>query len=137
MNTDTNQAKIIQGHEVENNQKQTFYFTWTPKEQDKDGNWKLLQKIEGVKMDFTISGSKVSYDSTKESTGNNPLGDFFKVLVGSEFTVTLDKNLKATKIEGSGEFLKKLIGQNKQMETLLKQILSKETLKEMHGPTLH
>ena len=135
MTTDTTQTMMIQGNKVENIQKQTFYFSWTPKEQDKDGNWKLLQKIEGVKMDFTISGSKVSYDSTKESTGNNPLGDFFKVLVGSEFTVTLDKNLKATKIENTGEFLKKLIGQNQQMETLLKQILNEETLKEMAGPT--
>lgn len=135
MTTETNQTMMIQNNKVENQQKQTFYFSWTPKSEDKDGNWTLTQKIEGVKMDFTISGAKVSYDSTKESTGNNPLGDFFKVLVGSEFTVTLDKNLKATKIEGSGDFLKKLTGQNPQMETLLKLILNEDTLKEMAGPT--
>jgi hypothetical protein len=135
MTTETNQTMMIQGNKVENQQKQTFYFSWTPKSEDKDGNWTLAQKIEGLKMDFTISGSKVSYDSTKESTGNNPLGDFFKVLVGSEFTVTLDKNLKATKIDGSSDFLKKLTGQNPQMEPLLKSILNEDTLKEMAGPT--
>lgn len=135
MTIDTVQNMVIQGSKVDNVQKQTFYFVWTPKEQDKEGNWVIKQKIAGVKMDFSIGGSKVSFDSTKESTGNNPLSDFFKQLVDSEFTITLDKSYKATKIEGGPEFLKKLTGQNPQMEALLKQILNEESLKEMAVPS--
>jgi hypothetical protein len=63
------------------------------------------------------------------------LSDFFKALVGSEFTLTIDKDMKVTKIDGRDEFLKKLSSPNQQMEPLLKQILSDESLKQMADPT--
>src|SRR5262249_18535561 len=75
------------------------------------------------------------YDSTKEASGNNPLNDFFKALIGSEFTLTLSPDLKVTKIEGREEFIKKLVKANPQMEQLLNQILSENALKEMSDPT--
>jgi hypothetical protein len=135
MSVDTTQNLKIMGSDVKNVQKQTFTFSWTPKDQDKDGNWTLKQKIEAVKMDFNLSGQPVSYDSTKESSGSNALGDFFKVLVGSEFTITLDKSNKVTKVEGRDDFLKKLTSANPQMEPLLKQILSEDALRDMADPT--
>jgi hypothetical protein len=136
MSSDTTQNMKVAGSDINNSQKQTFYFSWTPVEQDKDGNWILKQRIEGVKMKIEISGSPpIDYDSTKETAATTPLGDFFKVLVGSEFKLTVDKDMKVTKIEGRDEFIKKLGGANPQMEPLLKQILSEDALKEMADPT--
>jgi hypothetical protein len=136
MSSDTTQTMKVAGSDIKNSQKQTFYFSWTPKEQDKDGNWVINQKIEGVKMKIEISGSPpIDYDSTKEGAASTPLGDFFKVLVGSEFKLTVDKDMKVTKIEGRDDFIKKLGGANPQMEPLLKQILSEDALKEMADPT--
>jgi hypothetical protein len=136
MSSDTTQNMKVAGSDIKNVQKQTFYFSWTPVEQDKDGNWILKQKIEGVKMKIEISGSPpIDYDSTKEGAATTPLGDFFKVLVGSEFTLTIDKDMKVIKIEGRDDFIKKLGGANPQMEPLLKQILSEDALKEMADPT--
>jgi hypothetical protein len=138
MASETTQNMKVQGSEIKNTQKQTFYFSWTPIEQDKEtGNWKIKQKIDGVKMSIEISGSPpITYDSTKtEGAANTPLGEFFKVLVNSEFTLTVNKDMKVIKVEGRDDFIKKLGAANPQMEGLLKQILSEEALKEMADPT--
>src|SRR4029077_19432452 len=90
---------------------------------------------EGLRMEIEIGGKKISYDSTKESGPTNPLSDFFKALAGSEFTVTIDKNMKITKIEGRDEFLKKLVKGNQQMAPLLQTILPDEALKQMSDST--
>jgi hypothetical protein len=122
---------------VKQTQKQTFFFSWTPDKQEGD-TWVLVQKIEGVQMDIDIGGSKITYDSLAGAAPAtaNPLSEFFKQLVGSEFKVTLDmKTLKVTKVEGRDEFLKKLVGANPQMKPLLDQILSENALKEMAEPT--
>jgi len=135
MTTETNQTMKVMNNDVKQTQKQTFYFSWTPKKVEKD-KVELEQKIEGVAMDIDIGGSKISYDSTKDTTANNPLGDFFKALVGSTFTVTLDPvKLRVTDVSGRDEFLKKLVAANPQMKPLLEQILSKDALKEMAEPT--
>ena len=133
MTTDTNQKMTVMGMEINQKQKQTFYFSWEPLE-EKDGTWKIKQKIIGLKMDIQIGGTPINYDSTKDATGVNPLSDFFKNLVGAEFTLTIDKDMKVTKVEGRDEFLKKLSGSNQQMEPLLKQILSDDALKQMADP---
>jgi hypothetical protein len=134
MTTTTDQTMKVMGSDIKQNQEQTFYFSWTPVKQDGD-NWVLKQKIEGVKMRIVIGGTPIEYDSTKEGQTQSALGDFFKALVGSEFTLTVDKNLKVTKIEGRDEFLKKLTQANPQMDALLKQILNEDALKEMADPT--
>jgi hypothetical protein len=134
MTTKTDQTMKVMGSDIKQSQTQTFIFSWTPVKKDGD-NWVIKQKIEGVKMRIEIGGTPIEYDSTKESQGASALGDFFKALVGSEFTLTLDKNLKVTKIEGRDEFLKKLTQANPQMDALLKQILNEDALKEMADPT--
>lgn len=134
MSTDTKQTMKVMGMDITQNQKQTFILSWTPKEQDKDKNWIVVQKIEGVKMDIEIGGNKITFDSTKDTGAGNPLADFFKALVGSEFKLTISPQMKVTKIEGKDEFIKKLISANQQMEPLLKQILSDEALKQMADP---
>jgi hypothetical protein len=134
MTTETKQTMKVMGMDIAQNQKQTFIFAWTPKDQDKDGNWTIQQKIEAVKMDIDIGGNKVAYDSTKDTGTANPLADFFKALVGSEFTLTVSPDGKVTKVEGRDEFLKKLVTANQQMEPMLKQILSDDALKQMAEP---
>jgi hypothetical protein len=135
MSSNTEQEMTVAGSKITNKQKQNFIFSYKVLDVDKDGNIVVRQKIEGVKMDIEISGSpKISYDSTKTDAGTSPLGEFFKVLVGTEFKLTLGKDLKVTKVEGRDDFIKKLGGTNPQMEPLLKQILSEEALKEMAEP---
>jgi hypothetical protein len=135
MSTKTDQNMKILNSEPKQTQNQTFYFSWTPVKQEGD-NWIIKQKIEGVTMEIDIGGTKINYDSLKDTNANNPLGEFFKALVGSEFTLTLDtKDQKITKIEGRDEFVKKLGQANPQMQPLLNQILSEQALKDMAEPT--
>jgi hypothetical protein len=134
MTTTTKQTMKVMNSDVVQNQTQTFIFSWTPIKQENEG-WVIKQKIEGVKMSIDIGGQAIKYDSTQDTNATNPLGDFFKQLVGSEFTLTLDKDMKVTKVEGRAEFIKKLVQANPQMEPLLNQILSEQALKEMADPT--
>jgi hypothetical protein len=136
MTTKTNQEMKVMGMTINQTQEQTFVFSWTPKEQ-KGKEWIVTQKIEAVNMKIEIGGNKIEYDSNKGDNTNNPLSDFFKALVGSEFTLTIDPSAadnKVTKIEGREEFVKKLTTANNQMEPLLKAILSDDALKQMADP---
>jgi uncharacterized protein DUF6263 len=135
MTTTTEQNMKVMNSDVTQKQSQTFWFSWTPTGQDKDGNWTIKQKIDGVKMKIEIGGTPIEYDSTKDQTGSNPLSDFFKQLVGSEFTLTVDKDLKVKDVAGRKEFIDKLAAANPQMKPLLDQILSDQALKEMADPT--
>lgn len=137
MVTETKQTMKVQNQDVNQTQKQTFYFSWTPQKKEGD-SWIIKQKIEGVAMDIDIGNQKITYDSTKgkDAGGNNPLGEFFNALKDSEFTITLNtKDMKVTKVEGRDEFLKKLVQANPQMKPLLEQILSEKALIEMAEPT--
>ncbi|MGH7225133.1 MAG: DUF6263 family protein, partial [Gemmataceae bacterium] len=138
MTTETTQNMKVMNNDVQQKQKQTFIFSWTPLDKDKDGKWTLEQKILAVQMDIDIGGSPIKYDSTSAAAGNasNPLSEFFKALVGSSFKVTIDpKTLKIAKIEGRDEFVKKLVSANQQMKPLLEKILSEDALREMAEPT--
>src|SRR5262249_14565549 len=86
--TKTGEIMKSMGNDVNQTQNQTFFFAWTPTKVE-GTKATIEQEIIGVKMDIEIGGSKISYDSTKDTTANNPLGDFFKALVGSKFTVDL------------------------------------------------
>ena len=126
MTTTTKQTMNVMGMEITQNNSQTFVFSWTPKEQDKDKNWIIAQKLEAVKMKTEIGGSPTEYDSTvPAAAGGNALGEFFKALVGSEFKLTISPDLKVIKIEGRDEFVSKLVRANPQMEAILKQILGR------------
>lgn len=132
-------VKVQGGSDLNLKHKQIFYFKWTPITIDKEKTV-VKQTIEGVKMTVDIAGNPINYDSTDPNptgTSSNPgLADFFKSLVGAEFTVTYGPGMKVEKVDGREEFLKKLGGANPQMEQLLKKILSEEALKEMTDPSL-
>jgi hypothetical protein len=139
LTTETKQSLKVLNNDVVQTQKQTFYFSWTPEKQEGNDVWVVKQKIEAVQMDIDIGGSKISYDSSKAAAdASNPLGEFFKNLVGSEFRLTISlkpDKIQVTKVEGRDDFLKKLTGANPQMKPLLDQILSENALKEMAEPT--
>ncbi len=135
MTTNATQTMTVTGTPLVQKQSQTFYFKWTPKE-EKDGKVTLEQEIIGVKVDIDIGGSKVSYDSTSPDNTANPLNEFFKALIGSKFTLTLDTAKGVVeKVEGNKEFIDKLAKQNPQMKQLLDKILNEKSLKEMAEPT--
>jgi hypothetical protein len=135
MKTETKQTMKVSGTDVPQNQEQTFWFSWTPKQKEADGSWVIEQEIIGVQIKIDIGGTKIEYDSRTETKSANPLGDFFKALIGSKFKLTLNKDYKVTKVEGRDEFLNNLIKANPQMEGLLKSILSDDAIKEMVEPT--
>ena len=137
LTTKTTQNIKVQGLDVGQNQEQTFYFKFEPIKQEAD-TWVVKQTIEGVKMKIDIAGSPVSYDSTNEAAPggtNTALSEFFKALKGSQFTLTVGKDMGVQKVEGREEFIKKLIQSNKQLEQLLNKILGEEAIKQMADPT--
>lgn len=135
MVTKTDQKMKVMNNDVNQTQNQTFYFSFTPTEVS-DKAVTIEQKITGVAMDIEIGGSKISYDSTKDQTANNPLGEFFKALKDSKFTIEFDPVAgKVTNVKGRDEFIGKLVTANPQMKPLLETILSAEALKEMAEPT--
>ena len=135
MATKTVQNMKVMGLEVNQTQEQTFYFLWEVKDVDANQNVTLSQKIEGVKLAIDIAGNRISYDSSNPTTANTSLAEFFKQLVGAEFKLTLDKDMKVTKVDGREEFLKRLGQSNQTMEPLLKKVLNEEALKQMADPT--
>ncbi len=136
--TNVIQVIKVQGQDLTQNQSSTFYFEWTPLE-EKDGKWTVKQKVEGLRMTIDISGNLISYDSTKADSptaGNPGLSEFFKNLVGSEFTATIDKAFKVEKVDGKKEFIAKLGSGSPQMDNLLNKIMTDDALKQMCDPTL-
>jgi hypothetical protein len=140
MSTVTTQTMKVQGTDVNQEQKQTFYFQWTPLNIDEKKNEvELEQKIIGLKMSIDIGGSKINYDSTAKdaagATTTNPLNKFFEALNSAKFKITLNtKDMKVTNIVGHEDFVKTLGDANPQMKPLLEKILSKKALQDMAEP---
>ena len=146
MTTEVSQHIKVQGQDLPQQQKSTFWYQWTPVKEEKvkegtDEITKLTmkQKIEGLRMNIDISGNPINYDSTKADNpggaGNPGLVDFFKNLKDSEFTVVLGKNYKVEKVDGKEAFIAKLGAGSAQMDALLKRVLTDDALKEMVDPT--
>lgn len=130
--------KVTNGSDVPLKHELTFFFKWTPVTVEKD---KVVAKqmVEGVKFRLSVADQTIEYDSTDTNpTGaaSNPgVAEFFKNLIGSEFTVTFGKGMVVEKVDGRDDILKKLASVNPQMETVLRQTLSDEALKEMTDPS--
>jgi len=134
--TDVEQTVKVQGgNELKLKHSQTFYFKWEPLKKD-DKKWTVKLTIRGIKLKVDVANNPVNYDSTSDQpNANNPgLNDFFKNLIGSDFTVVFNENLQPEKVEGQDALLKNLGTANQQMEQLLKKILTAEALKEMSDP---
>ena len=135
MSTTTKQELTVMGNKVNQEQKQSFVFSWTPVKLEGDVVT-LKQKIESVDMAIDIGGTKIEYNSTGAQTSGNPLAEFFKALVGAEFTVLLDaKENKITKILDKDQFVAKLVNANPAMQPLLNNILDEKAFIDMSEPT--
>lgn len=143
--TDVTQVIKVQGQDLTQKQKSTFWYSWTPvkEEKVKDGATEftkltIKQKIEGLEMNIDISGNPINYSSKTEapgSSGNPGLAEFFKGLKDTEFTATLGKNYKVEKVEGKDAFIAKLGAGSPQMDALLKKVMTEDALREMVDPT--
>jgi hypothetical protein len=133
MVTQTDQTMKVGGTEVKQAQKQTLVCRWVPLKQLPDRSWVIQMKIHAVAMDLDIGGNKISYDSSGPRA-DNPLSEFFSSLLGSEFTVTVNRNHRVTRVEGGRAFIDKLGKANPQVGQLLQQILSEDAFKEMAEP---
>jgi RNA polymerase sigma factor (sigma-70 family) len=129
--TVTDQVMKVMGNDVRQTQQQKFFFRWMPAAKDEDDNWVLRQKVLGVILNIDVGGNKIRYDSTRKGSAETPLAEFYKNLVGSEFTVTLNKGFRVGKIEGRDHLIKKLTAANPQLVTLLPQLLSEGALREL------
>lgn len=134
MKTKTSQTMKLMGQDVKQEQEQEFVFTWTVKDVS-DKAIVLQQTIDSVNMTITIGTNKIAYNSKDTNASENPLSTFFRPLIGSSFTVTLNPaTMKVDKVDGREDFVKKLTEANPQMATLLKVILSDDQLKQMAEP---
>jgi RNA polymerase sigma factor (sigma-70 family) len=124
--------QLIKGADTESRQAQAqkFFFRWLPAEQDEDDNWALRQKVLGVRLDLEIGGNRISYDSTQKNTATSPVAELYQALVGAEWTVTLNKALRAEKVEGRDALLKKLSA-NPAVQTLLPEVLGESALRDL------
>ena len=125
------------GADVPQKHEQTFYFKWTPISVEKD---KVVAKqtLEGVRFKMDIAGQTIDFDSAESNpsgaAGNPGLTEFFKSLLGLEFTVTFGKNGVVEKVDGRDQAIQKFAPVNPQLESLLKRVLSDEAVKEMTDP---
>ncbi len=133
--TNTVQDMDVMSQKVSQKQSQTFILKWTAEEKNKDGDYVVTQEIVGLKMNINIGGNTIPYDSTDKNQPANPMTDFFKALLGLKLKLTISPKMEVKGIEGQEEFVKKLANTNPQMETLLKNILSKDALQQMAEPT--
>jgi hypothetical protein len=131
--TQTSQKMKVAGNEITQTQTQVFLVRWAPVKQLPDRSWVINQKIEAVRVDIDIGGSKISIDSARPDV-NNPLSEFFDALVGAELTLTISPRKKVTKVEGRDALLAKLAKANPALKPMLEAVLSESGLKEMAEP---
>jgi hypothetical protein len=139
MNTSVTQVIKVQGQDLTQKQDSTFFFKWTPKKLENE-KWYVEQEVEGLRMTIDITGNVITYDSTKPdasvTAGNPNLTEFFKKLVGAKFTVVIDaKTFRVVEVQGRDQFIASLGAGSQQMDTLLKNIMTDDAVKQMADPT--
>src|SRR5262249_21274118 len=76
--TVTKQTMKVMGQEVKQDQTQTYFMQWTPLGLDRDGNYRVKQKIVGVVSEMDIGGNKITFDSRMKNAPMNPLSDMLQ-----------------------------------------------------------
>jgi len=120
----------IQDQKVKQRQTQDFYLVWTPVEHLGD-NWRLRLTIQGLKMEMDTGGNKVSFDSSQDQDKPGSLFEFYRALIGTPITVTLNKENKVQKIEGRDEFLKNYNSLNSSVPVFMKTVLSDDAIQQL------
>src|SRR5262249_14922431 len=127
--TETQQTMTVMGATVQQKQRQTMLTSCTPFKQEK-GEWVLRYKLEQVKMEMEIGENKIAFDSSQPED-KSPFGDFFKVVVGSDFTFALDGDGKVTRVEGVKELRDRLAASTPMTAPALEQVLTDGAIKQM------
>ncbi|HMP03148.1 MAG TPA: DUF6263 family protein [Gemmatales bacterium] len=134
LKTSTTQTMKVMGQTIIQNLDQEFIFSWTVKSVDAD-KVVLEQKIEAAAMKINLAGNEVRFDTQAKEAADNPLSSYFRPLIGSVFTITLDANkMTVLSVGGREDFIKKMKEANPQMEPLLRVILTDEQLRQMCEP---
>ena len=134
LKTSTTQTMKVMGQTIIQNLDQEFTFSWTVKSVDAQ-KVVLEQKIEAASMKINLAGNEVKFDTQAKDAADNPLSSYFKPLVGSSFTITLDPSkMTVLAVGGRDEFIKKMRDANPQIGQLLQVILTEEQLRQMCEP---
>ncbi|MBM3997722.1 MAG: caspase family protein, partial [Planctomycetes bacterium] len=115
--------------QLNQDQKYVSLIEWTPKEKDSDGNWVVLQRHVGVKLEIDIGGNKIVYDSTQQNLAKNPMTEFFDALLKGELTFVIQRDLTVKSVEGRDELIRKLGVVEPETASLLNSILSEDACK--------
>jgi RNA polymerase sigma factor (sigma-70 family) len=100
LTTNTRQVLRFKTRAQEQNQKQTFYFRFTPYKQS-GRIWQIKQKIERVVMDLDLGDTTARCDTSRPAGRGGSLDAFYRALVGPEVTLTLDtRSMKITRVDG-------------------------------------
>lgn len=120
MKTSTKQTIKYQGMDTVQNESDTFVFSMTPQEVDKDKNWIILEKLESFQISIDNGGTTTTYGSNK-------------ALVGSEFKLAISPapNFGVRWVDSYDDFAKKLVKANPQMEAGLKIIVGNDRIRQM------
>src|SRR5690242_15333966 len=95
--TQTKSTMKVMGNDLTQSMRTTFFWSWTPRELDAKKNWIIRQRLEAAQLECDIGGLKIEFDSVKDIASINPLSDFFRALVGSDFTLMVSPDNKVTR----------------------------------------
>src|ERR1700728_1771689 len=110
MQTNQTSTLSIAGQTIENTLSTTMDVSQAVRAQADGKGKSMTLKYERVAMEISMSGQKVSFDSSKPEEGNDPLG-FSKTIgsvAGKELKVLLNEKDEITGLENYDEFIKQL-----------------------------
>jgi hypothetical protein len=134
--TKFHQVLTLSGMNVETESDQVVVSSSEVGKRQADGTLPMVQKIDTMRVQVKAQGQDlISYDSANppEKKDNGPFGfvvDMLKALVGSSYTVSLDKNNKFIGVEGIQQVLDKATGLDPKAAEGLKQQLDSEKIKK-------
>ena len=89
---------IYEGRTAASDRRQTLLISFLPKEQDKRGNWLVIEKIEAIDCQTECDGKKLTYNSTKPLAPNpDELAKDLAPCVGAQFELTFGPDYKVLK----------------------------------------
>jgi len=109
----TRQVLTLMGNEIETEEDITSVTSRTVGKRRGDSSLPVEEKVESLRLALSFPGGiNVNYDSSDPSVKiDNPelafLGDVFKLISGSAYTVVLDDKNKVKAIEGTEKYLEK------------------------------
>jgi len=130
------QVLTINGMAVETNAESTLTTRRSIGARRPDGNLPIRQSLEAMKNQISLPGGvTISFDSAKpDAKPDNPqlafFHDVFKVLLGLNYTIVLDKEQRVAAVEGTEQVQAKANDLNPMAAALLKGELNPDKFKQ-------